>query len=83
MASGSAQEQSSVSTSTPLRSALAAVARTASGDQSVASTRPPARAAAMLGSPSPQPSSSVGLPRSERSETSCASATALDHSSAQ
>ena len=69
--------------STSFRSALAAVARTASGDQSVASTRPPARAAAMLGRPSPQPSSSVRLPRSERIDTSWARATALAHSSAQ
>ena len=83
MASGSAQAHCSVSSSTSFRSALAAVARTASGDQSVASTCPPASAAAMLGSPRPQPSSSVGLPRSERIETSCASATALAHSSAQ
>ena len=82
-ASGAPQATSAVSISTSLSAALAAVARTASGDQSVASTRPPASAAAMLGRPRPQPSSSTRAPRRERRATSCASATALAHSSAQ
>jgi hypothetical protein len=66
-----------------LRAAFSSSSSIASGDQSVASTRPPASAAARLGSPSPQPSSSTRAPRSERAATRRASATPLGHSSAQ
>ena len=55
----------------------------ATGDQSVASTHPPASAAAMLGSPSPQPSSSTRAPLSARPAIARARATPLGHSSAQ
>ncbi len=44
---------------------------------------PPARAATMLGSPRPQPSSTTGTPRSARPSSARASATPLGHSSAQ
>src|SRR4051794_6236826 len=56
---------------------------TASGDQSVASTRPPAIAAAMLGRPRPHPSSSTRAPRSARPINVRASNSALGHRSAQ
>ena len=53
-----------------VRERVGAPRATASGAQSVASTRPPARAAAMLGSARPQPSSSVRAPRRDRIERS-------------
>ena len=81
--SGSVQEQRSASTVRPLRAALRAVMAIESGAQSVASTRPPAAAAARLGRPRPHPSSSVRAPRSARAPTARASASALGHSSAQ
>ena len=68
---------------TSLRAALRAVIATASGDQSVASTRPPASAAAIAGSPSPQPSSITRRPVSGRRAMTRASARELGHSSAQ
>ena len=72
-----------VSNAAPLRSALVASSSIADVDQSVASTRPPASAAATLGSPSPQPSSRTVAPLSERVAMARASATPLGHSSAQ
>jgi hypothetical protein len=66
-----------------LRAALSRSSSIACGDQSVASTRPPASAAARLGNPSPQPSSSVRAPRSARTAIRRASATPLGQSSAQ
>ena len=66
-----------------MRRSVAVASAIASGAQSVASTRPPASAAAMLGRPTPQPSSSVRAPRSVRTATTRASASALGHNSAQ
>src|SRR3954468_6502816 len=56
MSPGRARSTSAVSSAAPLRAALSSSSAIAPGDQSVASTRPPASAAARLGSPSPPPS---------------------------
>ena len=65
------------------RRAFSVASATASADQSVASTRPPANAAAIDGSASPHPSSSTRAPRSARPAIARASARPLGHSSTQ
>ena len=81
--SGAYQLTTSASSSSPLRRAFSVATATACADQSVASTRPPASAAAIDGSASPQPSSSTRAPRSERPCIARASASPLGHSSTQ
>src|SRR5919197_180142 len=80
---GSAQSTSAVSTRRALARALRATSSSASGAESVASTLAPAREAARLGTPSPQPSSTTLRPRSGSPSSSRASATPLRHSTAQ
>jgi hypothetical protein len=66
-----------------LRLALAAAKATASADQSVARTLAPSSAAAMLGSPRPQPSSSTREPAGWSLAVARASTIALGQSWAQ
>jgi hypothetical protein len=77
--SGSPQSTIAVSIRTSLLSAFRAASSSASPLESVASTSAPARAAAMLGRASPQPSSTTRSPPSAIPSISRARATPLRH----